>query len=113
MIHTEFHNRPDAPGLGLESATPLHEPHVGGRSSRSIPCGNRALVEAIHRELRATGCASLRNVEVECHPRGVVLYGQVASYYEKQLAQAAVKQIDASCPVTNQLEVACSRIGRP
>ncbi|MBC8870152.1 MAG: BON domain-containing protein [Planctomycetes bacterium] len=44
-------------------------------------------------------------VRIETHAGHVVLRGVVGSYYQKQLAQEAVRTVDGVAGVENQLEV--------
>jgi len=64
------------------------------------------LAERVEQALRATGCASLRGIEVTVHARLVILGGRVPSYYLKQVAQTTALAVAVARPVRNDLEVA-------
>jgi osmotically-inducible protein OsmY len=65
-----------------------------------------ALIDAVHLALRATGHLSLRLLDVEVfHSSSIRLVGAVRSYYLKQLAQSAVKQVPGIGRITNDVEV--------
>jgi osmotically-inducible protein OsmY len=46
-----------------------------------------------------------RNLRFENHSGRVVLRGTVGTYYQKQLAQEALRHIDGVFQITNELEV--------
>jgi osmotically-inducible protein OsmY len=46
-----------------------------------------------------------RNLRFENHAGRVVLRGTVGTYYQKQLAQEALRHIDGVFQITNELEV--------
>jgi osmotically-inducible protein OsmY len=64
------------------------------------------LAERIRRALDARGYASLRAVVVTVRDRVVLLGGQVASYFLKQLAQETALSVLGAREVHNSLEVA-------
>jgi osmotically-inducible protein OsmY len=70
---------------------------------------DRILFEAIVRALRSTGYAALRDLEIEITGRVVVLWGQVPSYYQKQLAQETAQHVCGAGRVANGIEVSCCR----
>jgi osmotically-inducible protein OsmY len=47
-----------------------------------------------------------KKLRVEMHEGHVVLQGRVASYFQKQMAQEALRKIDGVQRIDNQLEVA-------
>jgi osmotically-inducible protein OsmY len=49
-----------------------------------------------------------RNVRLETHTDGqVTIRGQVYSYFEKQMAQEALRHIEGVTEIVNQLDVTC------
>jgi osmotically-inducible protein OsmY len=64
---------------------------------------------AVERALLATGRAALRSIKVDIRQDSVVLRGCVPTYFEKQMAQATVQQIEGVQNIANEIEVACSR----
>lgn len=67
-----------------------------------------ALIDAVHLALRATGYLSLRNLNVKVDSGSVRLQGTVRTYYLKQLAQSAVKQVPGIGRIANDVEVVCT-----
>jgi osmotically-inducible protein OsmY len=49
---------------------------------------------------------SRRNLRFETSEGRVVLHGTVASYYQKQMAQEAIRRVEGVAEIHNQLEVA-------
>jgi osmotically-inducible protein OsmY len=47
-----------------------------------------------------------RNLRLEFREGFLMLYGRVSSYYQKQVAQEAVRRLDAVDQVVNHIEVA-------
>ncbi len=47
-------------------------------------------------------------VRLQCTETGLQLDGEVSSFYEKQMAQEALRQFDAQIAIDNQLEVSWS-----
>ncbi|MGQ0635986.1 MAG: BON domain-containing protein [Planctomycetaceae bacterium] len=69
----------------------------------------RSLHEAVRAALAGARNLRLRRLEVEVLNGVVVLSGEVATYYQKQLAQAMVQRVDGVGRVANGLEVFCRR----
>lgn len=46
-----------------------------------------------------------RQLRIETHDDRVVLHGVVGSYFQKQLAQEALKRLDGVATIDNRLEV--------
>ena len=76
---------------------------------RADRAADRALIEAVAGALRGTGHPPLRNIEVEICRGIVVLWGRVATYHMKQLAQATAQKVTGVCAIANGIEVVCSR----
>jgi osmotically-inducible protein OsmY len=85
---------------------------AGGRTA-SDAAADRAVFEAVVQALRNTGHAALRDLDIEIEGGVVVLWGRVPSYYEKQLAQAAVQQATGTARIANGIEVVCCRYRSP
>ena len=64
------------------------------------------VVEKAQERLRAAPYIFLRDVRCEYRQGLLILSGQVASYYEKQLAQEAVAKLVGVAQVMNEIEVA-------
>ena len=58
------------------------------------------------RRLDGCGYPALRNVDCEFQSGTLRLKGRVSSFYQKQVAQTVVTQIDGVRLVVNELEVA-------
>lgn len=67
------------------------------------------LAEAVRRALSDTGYPAFRDIQIEIERGIVLLWGQVPSYYQKQLAQVKVQQIDGVRGIANGIEVVCCR----
>ena len=48
-----------------------------------------------------------RNLRFEAEHGRVILRGEVASFYQKQMAQECLRDVDGVTAIENQLEVAC------
>lgn len=70
---------------------------------------DRMLIEAIGRALCSTGFPALREVMIEIHQGIIVLGGRVRTYYQKQVAQSIVRQVEGIRGVSNRIEVLCCR----
>ena len=55
--------------------------------------------------LRENTIAALHNLEVAERDEVLVLYGRVASYYHKQLAQGAVRSVARGWEIVNNISV--------
>jgi osmotically-inducible protein OsmY len=64
------------------------------------------VVEKAQLRLQAAPYIFLRDVSCEYRQGLLILRGQVASYYEKQLAQEAVARLVGVAQVMNEIEVA-------
>lgn len=64
-----------------------------------------ALCQRVERHLRGSGVLALRGVTCELHQGKLTLGGQVPSYYQKQLAQAVVGQIEGVKELVNAITV--------
>lgn len=85
-------------------------PHVGAFSCASA-CAIEAagarndLAERIARALSGNPYLPKRRVRVETHAGRVVLRGVVHSYFQKQMAQEALRKIEGVEEICNELEV--------
>jgi len=82
-----------ASGSGVDSAVPYPSPT------------DRRLCEQILQVLRATGYFKLRDLSVIAIEGCVILRGHVPSYYLKQVAQSAVRELSGAIEVRNELVV--------
>jgi hypothetical protein len=64
------------------------------------------VMEQAQERLRAVLYISCRDIRCEYRHGLLILRGQVASYYEKQLAQEAVARLEGVAQVVNEIEVA-------
>ena len=64
-----------------------------------------ALLRDVRQVLLATGYAELLQVWVEVHKGEVFLCGSVSTYYQKQVAQEAVKRVEGVEVLTNDITV--------
>ena len=72
--------------------------------ARRIEC--TCLTEGLTQELRRTGYPALNDIGVSVRDSVVILEGRVASYYQKQLAQEAVRRVFGHGIIRNELDVA-------
>ncbi|MCA9143890.1 MAG: BON domain-containing protein [Planctomycetaceae bacterium] len=63
------------------------------------------LAHQAQERLRSQTLQSLRGISVVVVGRSVVLRGRVSSFYQKQIAQEIVKQLDGIESINNELEV--------
>jgi osmotically-inducible protein OsmY len=70
---------------------------------------DRDLVEAVSQALGSTGYPALRDIHVELEQGIVVLWGYVATYHQKQLAQVTAQRVDGVRGIANGIEVLCCR----
>jgi osmotically-inducible protein OsmY len=65
----------------------------------------RRVAERARRELRKSPLIWGRRVSCDCRHGVLLLQGRLPSYYQKQLAQEAVKRIDGVWEIINEIEV--------
>jgi osmotically-inducible protein OsmY len=63
------------------------------------------LTERVHDAIRHNPYLAQRNLRCETDSGRVVLRGKVKSYFQKQMAQEVIRQIDGIRAIENQLEV--------
>lgn len=61
--------------------------------------------QQLNKALAGRGSVPLRNVRADLHEGLVILRGTVCRYYDKQLAQEVVKQIDGVETINNEIVV--------
>ncbi len=78
--------------------------------TQSTPAGSTeiALDHRVHDALQQSPYFSTRKLRFETQQGRVVLRGTVASYYQKQMAQEALRRLEGVSEIENQLEVAWS-----
>ncbi len=64
-----------------------------------------ALLRKVQKALWDTGYAELQQIWVEVEEGGVILCGSVSTYYQKQVAQEAVKRVEGVELLTNEITV--------
>jgi osmotically-inducible protein OsmY len=67
---------------------------------------DRSIRENVHRALRESGYAPLREIQCDVSDGVVELTGSVPSFYVKQLAQTAVLRLEQIRGINNRLRVA-------
>jgi|ERR1700693_5124005 len=68
-------------------------------------CGSRRVAVSAENRLQERLVLANRRIACEFHEGTLVLRGQVSSFYEKQLAQEAVRTLDGVEQIVNRLEV--------
>jgi len=63
------------------------------------------LYQKIHEALSMNPHVSTQNVRIEAAEGKVVLKGQVSSFFQKQMAQEAIRRLDGVQMIDNLLEV--------
>lgn len=66
---------------------------------------DEAVVQQINRALVSRGAVPLRHVQVDLYEGLAILRGSVYRYYDKQLAQEVVKQIEGVEQIQNEIVV--------
>lgn len=74
------------------------------------PTGNsvvssRDLKTRVNSVLRECGRPEMKRVSIEVEGRRVILYGQVATYYAKQVAQTLAGDVSGVEDISNQIDV--------
>ena len=84
---------------------------AAARSSHSPeppPCPSVAacpLSDRVSRAIEGNPYLARRNLRFEAHQGRVVLRGRVGSFFQKQMAQEALRAIDGVAEIENELEV--------
>jgi osmotically-inducible protein OsmY len=68
---------------------------------------HEALADRVHAAIQASPFVSRRGLRFETHRGCVTLRGEVASYFQKQMAQEAVRGLHGVEAIENELEVQC------
>jgi osmotically-inducible protein OsmY len=63
------------------------------------------MFEAVRQAIEASPYLRGRQLRLEVHDHRVVLRGQVSSYFQKQMAQEAVRRVEGVAAIENLLEV--------
>ncbi len=63
------------------------------------------LSDRVSRAIEGNPYLARRNLRFEAHQGRVVLRGRVASFFQKQMAQEALRTIDGVAEIENELEV--------
>lgn len=66
------------------------------------------LGQAVETAIRDSHLLAIRNLRVEASSDRIVLSGVVDSFYQKQIAQELVRQLDGNTRVQNDIEVTVS-----
>jgi len=70
-----------------------------------VDTSRRAELDQLEEQLRSRLHGRIRNLRVEMRGRGLVLQGNVHSFYEKQLAQQAVMKATHISITANEIKV--------
>jgi osmotically-inducible protein OsmY len=70
-----------------------------------MPEASPNLVDQVHSAIQNNPYLSGRKLRFEAAAGRVVLQGKVSSYFQKQMAQEALRHIDGVQEIENQLEV--------
>jgi len=89
---------------------PISRTDGGGLREPDSLESERALQELVRLALRGAGYSALRELEIEVSDGVVILWGRVATYYQKQLAQVVAQRVDGVRGIANGLEVICQRV---
>ncbi len=73
-----------------------------------LPLETEVYLRQAEKALRGQSHLHQYPVRLQCTETGLHLEGQVSSFYEKQMAQEALRQFDAQIAIDNQLEVSWS-----
>lgn len=71
----------------------------------SFASGYPTPVERAEQRLRSNPYLALKNITCEERPGVLILRGQLPTYYLKQMASAAVADLDGTEEIINQIEV--------
>jgi osmotically-inducible protein OsmY len=74
-------------------------------STATAPTANRPLFDRIHEALMSNPHVPAPQVHVEATDGRVVLKGSVRSFFQKQMAQEAIRRVDGVQRIDNLLEV--------
>jgi osmotically-inducible protein OsmY len=66
------------------------------------------LVDRVHTALERSPYISRRNLRFETSEGRVTLRGMVNTYFQKQMAQEALRHVDGVAEISNELEVCWS-----
>ena len=75
---------------------------------KSAQCeSHEALADRVHAAIQASPFVSRRGLRFETHRGRVTLRGEVRSFFQKQMAQEAVRGLQGVEAIENELEVNC------
>ena len=86
----------------LEFASPSSFCSSEASFGLSVPC---PLSDRVSRAIEGNPYLARRNLRFETHQGRVVLRGRVASFFQKQMAQEALRTVDGVAEIENELEV--------
>ncbi|NLY00647.1 MAG: BON domain-containing protein [Rhodopirellula sp.] len=75
------------------------------RQASSRKSGQESITEKARRRLNNSSHLAIRKVICRHHEGALLLHGRVSSYYFKQLAQEAVRDLDGVEEIINCIEV--------
>lgn len=87
---------------GFEKITPIGPP----QSQRPQPIDGQELLARIEKALSRNPYVPKRHLHFEAHGGRVILRGVVRSYFQKQMAQEALRHVEGIEEICNELEVA-------
>jgi osmotically-inducible protein OsmY len=80
-------------------------PTLMSASGDFMPVSENSLADRIDQAIRTNPFVSRRTLRFETDGSRVVLQGSVNSYFQKQMAQEAIRRIDGVEQIDNHLEV--------
>jgi len=72
---------------------------------REVSDPSRHIEMVAQRRFDKSGYPALRRLSCHCDGRRLVIRGQVSSYYEKQIAQASLRDLSENLEIVNEAEV--------
>lgn len=87
--------------LEFAAAPQLHSPET----PHCLSAAGCPLSDRVSRAIEGNPYLARRNLRFEAHQGRVVLRGRVASFFQKQMAQEALRAVDGVAEIENELEV--------
>ncbi len=66
---------------------------------------NTTLKQLVHKAIQSSPHVSRERLRFETHEGKVVLQGNLRSYFQKQMAQEALREVEGVTEIENQIEV--------
>ena len=78
---------------------------ASGKSNLAFHSPSHRIAEEARQRLRSSPPLHRRDLSCDCEEGVLWLHGQLPSFYEKQIAQEAVKSVEGVAGVINDIEV--------